>query len=269
MKDDVIVINGKRFVGTSRFLYELKADNSKVRVSKAYFDKQCAEEVESTTINPIKKDIDMKESNNTVSTYAEKVEMYGVDVNWIASKFGKYAYKPMWKSTDGKEMSGEFLVIHNGEPMMIRELTFKGKMIVNKLENFKLLGMFQDWDRLVDNMKVIGEFVTHGKLETKQDETDFDSQWEMALSQDKELVEVIKFKLGVHELVGFLNTHSGMMFGTRPYCVYEAEQKLRIKPKDLDSQFDDALDAQIKQNKLYREASFEEVTYTSNTVGGE
>ena len=195
--------------------------------------------------------------------------MYGVDVSWIENKFGKYAYKPMWKTTDGKEMCGEFLVVHEGKPMLIRELTFKGRMTVNPFENLKTLGMFQDWDRLVDNLKVIGEFVTHGKKETKQDETDFDSQFEMALSQEKEVVEVIKFNLGSFELVGFINTHNGMSFGFRPYSIYEAEQKLRIKPKDLDSQFDDALNESIKANKLYREATFEEVTYTLNTVGGE
>ena len=60
MKDDIIVVNGKRFIGTSRFLYELKADNSKHRVSKAYFDSQCVEEVNRTMVDPIIKEQDMK-----------------------------------------------------------------------------------------------------------------------------------------------------------------------------------------------------------------
>lgn len=270
MKDDIIVVNGKRFVGDKAYLYELGADNKKHRVTKAYFDEQCVEEVNRTMVDPIKKENDMKTVNTVVAnSYEEKVEKYGVSIEWIVNKFGKFAYKPMWNGTDGKEMSGEFLVIHNGKPMMIRELTFRGTMTVNEMINFKVLGLFIDWDKLVTNLKVIGEFVTQGKRETKQEEIDFDSQFDMALAQDKEHIEVIKFNLGEHELVGFMNTHSGQLFGVRPYAIYEAEQKLRIKPINLDSQFDSALEQHIQQNKLYIEATFEEVTYTSNTKGGE
>ena len=269
MKDDIIAINGKRFIGTKEFLYELDASNRKHRVSKEYFDKQCEEEVLRTTVNYTQKEKDMKTVNNTVSTYNEKVEMYGIDVEWISNKFGKFAYKPMWKSTDGKEMSGEYLIIHGDKPMMIRELTFQGKMTVNEMVNFKILGLFTDWDRLVSNLKVIGEFTTHGRKETKQDETDFDSQFEMALAQEKEVIEVIRFNLGSHDLVGFINTNNGMLFGVKPYVIYEAEQKLRIKPRDLNSQFDNALDDEIKRNEERKAQTFEEVTYTSNTVGGE
>jgi hypothetical protein len=60
-----------------------------------------------------------------------------------------------------------------------------------------------------------------------------------------------------------------MLFGVKPYVVYEAEQKLRIKPRDLNSQFDSALDDEIKRNEERKAQTFEEVTYTSNTVGGE
>lgn len=267
---DEIIVNGKRFVGSKGHLYEISTDGKKTRVSKYYFDEQCKEEVMKTTINTKIKEQDMK-LNTTEGhsmSYQQKVQQYGVDIKWINKRFGNVAYKPAW-NINGREMSGEFLVIHEGKPMMIRELMFKGNMIVNELKNFKLLGLFQDWDKLITNVKTIGEFNSKGRSDSKDDETDFDSQFDMALSQDKDLIEVLKFNLGSIELVGFINTHTGHLFGVRPYSVYDAETKLRNKPKDMNEAFEEALNKDINSNELYRTKTFEEVAYTANTVSSD
>lgn len=273
MREDAILVNGKEFVGRVGFMYEVVA-GKKIRVSKEYFDEQCNMEVMKTTKSSMVKQRDevlneLDNNNNTKGyemTYADKVEKYGVNTQWIKSKFGKYAYKPEWTSIDGKEMSGEFLVVHNGKPMMIRELTFKGQMHVQEMKNYKLLGMFTNWANVVTKLVHIDSFESRGRSNSKDDETDFDNLFDLALSQEKDIIDVVKFQLGDVELMGFANSN-GQLFGVRPWAVYSAEQELRRKPKDLDSQFDDALAVEISKNELYKTQSFDEVTYTANTVG--
>lgn len=259
MLSDKIVVNGKVFVGTKGHLYEVSVDGKKTRVSKEYFDEQCSLEVNRTNVSADAQDKDnqIERRKGHQMSYKDKVEAYGISTEWITKKFGKYAYKPQWTRKDGKELSGEYLVIHKNKPMMIRELTFKGQMTVNELTNFSLLGLFDNWHEIVEDVKTINTFDSQKRgMKTKED---FDSMFDMAL-EDKVEIEVLKFTLGENELVGFYNTESGQLFGTKRYSVYEAEQKVRIQPKNLDEQFDEMFDKEIREcsnNETYRKGDEE------------
>jgi hypothetical protein len=187
-----------------------------------------------------------KKGQTMTTDYNKTMEAYGLDKGTIDMfKQRGCAYKEHTIS-NGKLYVGSYMMLDNtGEPFTVLETTYKGQLSKSYDINQRTLGYYNlsELENIADINKV-GEFEVTVKNEVNS--SDVDSLFEANTLPNKHTVEIYRVKIGSSvDVVIYYNTVTHTNTGCKLWSVYNAEQTLRHKPKNLDDLFENELAKEI------------------------
>jgi hypothetical protein len=192
-----------------------------------------------------------KKGYTMTTDYNKTMATYGLDEGTIDMFRARGCAYKEHSIVDGKLYVGSYLMLdNNNEPFTVLETTYKGQLTKSYDVNPRTIGFYNLGElENIANINKVGEFEVSVKNEVNS--SDVDSLFEANTMPSKHTIEVYRVQIGKSiDVVIYYNTVTRQNTGSKLWKVYNAEQTLRHKPKNLDDIFDSRIEAENKAQSL-------------------